>query len=236
VLSFIVPAYNEEYELGRTLGAIRSAAAAVEQPFEIIVADDGSTDRTPDIAQSEGARLVQIQRRQIAAARNAGARAANGDVLFFIDADTRISAEHITAALAALNAGCSGGGARVAVEDTIPRWGRIFIRVFSIVYFANNLGAGAFLFTTRANFERAGGFDEKLFMGEEVFFSIALKRIGRFKLLRIPVLTSGRKLRMHSGRKILAQSLWILLRGRRGARNRDNCELWYDGRRETNAR
>ena len=235
MLSFIIPAYNEEYELARTIASIRSAANSLGQQYEIIVVDDGSTDSTPDIARAEETVLVQIQRRQIAAARNTGGRAARGDVLFFVDADTRISPVHITDALSALIAGCSGGSARVDVDGVIPRWARIFLRVFSIVYFANNLGAGAFLFTTRENFDRIGGFDETLFIGEEVYFSMALKKIGRFNLLPAPILTSGRKLRMYSGTKILSRSLWIILRGPAAARNRKNCDFWYDGRRETAA-
>ncbi len=235
MLSFIIPAYNEEFELGRTISAIRDAADSTSEPYEIIVVDDGSTDATPEIARAESATLVQIQRRQIAASRNAGARVARGEVLFFVDADTRISAAHITEALGALKSGCSGGSARVAIEGAIPRWGRIFIRVFSVLYFSNNLGAGAFLFTTPENFAKAGGFDEKLFIGEEVYFSIALKKIGRFKLLPTPITTSGRKLRMYSGKQVLRQTLGILLRGPTAGRSRDNCAFWYDGKRETAA-
>jgi glycosyltransferase involved in cell wall biosynthesis len=233
MLSFVIPAFNEEFELARSIGAIRDAAESTGERYEIIVVDDGSTDATPQIALAEGASLVQIHRRQIAAARNAGAKAARGDVLFFVDADTRISPVHTADALAALKAGCSGGSARVAIDGEVPRWARVFVRLFSIAYFANNLGAGAFFFTTRSNFERAGGFDEQLFIGEEVYLSIALKKIGRFKLLPVPILTSGRKLRMYSGKHILSRSLWIVLRGKRAAQSRSNLELWYEGRRES---
>jgi glycosyltransferase involved in cell wall biosynthesis len=233
MLSFIVPAYNEEFELARSVAAIRAAADSVGKPYEIIVVDDGSTDATPRIAQAEGATLIQIQRRHIAAARNAGAKGARGEILFFVDADTRISVEHIADAIAVLNAGCAGGSARVAVEGEIPRWARIFIGLFSILYFSNNLGAGAFLFTTRDNFERIGGFDEKLFIGEEMYFSLALKKVGRFKLLPVPILTSGRKLRMYSSAHVLSRSFLILIRGPWGARSRRHLELWYEGKRET---
>jgi glycosyltransferase involved in cell wall biosynthesis len=233
MLSFIVPAYNEEFELARSIAAIRAAAEASGQSYEIIVVDDASTDATPTIARSEGAIVVSIQRRQIAAARNAGAKAARGEILFFVDADTRISAEHVIGAMAALKAGYVGGSARVVVDGVIPLWARIFVKVFSILYFANNLGAGAFLFTTRSNFERVGGFDEKLFIGEEVFLSMALKKIGRFKLLPGPILTSGRKLRMYSAKQILSRSIWIVLRGTSAVRSRDRLELWYEGRRES---
>jgi glycosyltransferase involved in cell wall biosynthesis len=237
MLSFIVPAYNEELELPSTLSAIRAAAAANSEPYEIIVVDDASTDATAQIAKSAGAVVVPVHYRQIAAVRNAGARAARGDVFFFVDADTFISPAHVTGARAALAAGCAGGGARVTTDGSVPLWGRVFVHVFSAFYFtAANLGAGAFLFTNRKNFEAAGGFDEQYFAGEEVYFSQALKKLGRFRLLADPVVTSGRKLRMHSARHVLGRSLGIILRGKRGVRSRENLDLWYDGKRETKAR
>src|SRR5919204_4151316 len=105
MISFIVPAYNEEAELPSTLAAIRAAASGAAQSFEIIVVDDASTDATSKIAEQGGARVVSIHRRQIAASRNAGARIARGEYLFFIDADTRINRSHVTKAMAVLEAG-----------------------------------------------------------------------------------------------------------------------------------
>lgn len=235
MLSFIVPAYNEEHELPRTLASLRLAAEAARQPFEIIVVDDASTDATAELAKRAGALVVPVHFRQIAAVRNAGAWAAQGDILFFVDADTRISSAHIIGALAALESGCAGGGARVVAEG-VPMWGRVFVQVFSAFYFTlSNLGAGAFLFTTRENFRAIGGFDEEFFAGEEVFFTVALKKLGRFKVLREPIVTSGRKLRMHSAGFILWRSLVLLLAGKRGVRSRQKLDLWYDGKRETKA-
>jgi glycosyltransferase involved in cell wall biosynthesis len=237
MLSFIVPAYNEELELPSTLSAIRAAADASSEPYEIIVVDDGSTDTTAAVAASGGARVVTIHRRQIAAARNAGAREARGDILFFVDADTRISPAHVPGVQRALAAGCAGGGARVITDGLVPLWGRVFVHVFSAFYFTvANLGAGAFLFTTRKNFDRVGGFDEQLYAGEEIYFSQALKKLGRFRVLADPAVTSGRKLRMHSARKILGLSVGIVLRGKQGVRSRDRLDLWYDGKRETKTR
>ena len=232
MISFVVPAYNEEHELPRTLAAIRDAAEG--RQFEIIVVDDGSTDATAVVAERAGARVISVSRRHIAAARNAGGRAARGDVLFFVDADTRINRSHVDGALGALKRGYSGGSARVAVEGFVPLWGRIFVRAFCVLYFGLNLGAGAFLFTTRRNFEIIGGFDEQYFIGEEVYFSVALRRRGRFKVLREPVLTSGRKLRMYPAKKILTNSFGIIIRGPSGARSRGpRLDLWYEGKRET---
>ncbi len=233
MISFIVPAFNEERELPSTLAAIRSAATSARQEYEIIVVDDASTDATAEVARGPDTQIVSINRRQIAAARNAGAHAARGNVLFFVDADTRINARHITDAIAALDAGYAGGSARLIADGEIPRWGRIFMKTFCAIYFAVNLGAGAFLFTSRKNFDAIGGFDEQFFIGEEIYFSFALRRFGRFKVLREPVVTSGRKLRMYSGRHIFSKTLSVLLGGPNAARSRRKLDLWYDGKRET---
>lgn len=231
MLSFIVPAYNEEFELPATLAAIRRAAQ--DRQHEVIVVDDASTDRTAPIAREGGAVVVTINRRQIAAARNAGANAAGGDVLFFVDADTRIEKVHVDLALEALTNGYSGGGARIDIDKAIPRSGRIFMKIFSPIYFANKLAAGAFIFTSRANFVKAGGFDENYFAGEEVWLSLALKKLGPLKILREPVVTSGRKMRMHSGWYLWAEAMRMILGGLAGYGTRQRHELWYDGKRET---
>lgn len=233
MISFIVPAYNEELELPATLAALHLAARESAQPYEIVVVNDDSSDATAEIAQGLDARVVSVCRRQIAAVRNAGARAARGDIFCFVDADTRISATHVVAAVAALRAGAVGGGARVRIQDEIPRWAKISVWIFSQLYFAANLGAGAFLFTSREFFERSGGFDEQYFAGEEVYFSKALKKLGKFKLLAEPVATSGRKLRMYSGREIFAQTLRIIFSGKRAVGTREKLGIWYDGKRET---
>ena len=153
----------------------------------------------------------------------------------FIDADTRIKQAHVTGALAALEAGYAGGSARVAMDGSIPIWGYILLRMFSILYFGLNLGAGAFLFTTRRNFEATGGFDEQYFAGEEVYFSLALRKLGRFKVLREPILTSGRKLRMYPAKQFLPNFFGVIIAGPRGVRSRAKLRLWYDGKREKRA-
>jgi glycosyltransferase involved in cell wall biosynthesis len=230
MISFIVPAYNEETELPGSLGAIHSAAAGYE--YEIVLVNDGSTDATAAIGEQFGARVISIERRQIAAARNTGANAARGDIFIFVDADTRIGPEHVCGAFNALESGFAGGGSRLAFDGEIPPWGKVMFDVFSILYFGLNLGAGAFLFTTRENFFAAGGFDEIYFAGEEVFFTVALKRLGKFTLLREPAITSGRKLRMYSVWKVLGGLLSVLFGGPRGVMSRKKLDMWYGGERE----
>jgi hypothetical protein len=231
-LSFVIPAHNEEHELPATLRAMRAAVDASSETCEIIVVDDASTDATAAIAQKFGARVVPVNRRQIAAARNAGAAVARGEILFFVDADTRIRPTHVAAALEALDAGYSGGSARIAVDTNLPLWARVFIRSFCALYFACGLGVGAFIFTRRTSFTAAGGFDEQYFAGEEVYLTLALKKLGRFKILREPIVTSARKVRMHPAHFVLGQSFFIIFGGPRALRSRGRLALWYDGKRE----
>lgn len=232
MLSFIVPAHNEELELPKTLEAIRRAAVKASHSFEIIVVDDSSTDGTRAIAEKLGAHIVSVRCRHIAAARNAGARAATGDVLFFVDADTQIETAHVEGAVAALQNGASGGSARLCFDRAIPFWAHVFFKLFCVTYFTANLGAGAFLFTTRENFFAAGGFDEQFFAAEETYLSIALKRFGRFRILPTPAITSARKLRMHRPAHVLRHFLRIIFGGPNALRSRRKLDLWYDGKRE----
>jgi len=105
MISFIVPAYNEEALIGRTLEALNRAAQGIGEPYEIIVADDASSDRTTAIAETHGTHVVRVNLRQIAGTRNAGAREATGDKLIFVDADTVVTNEVVRASIDAMNQG-----------------------------------------------------------------------------------------------------------------------------------
>ena len=102
MISFIVPAYNEESELSSTLKALGASAESANQRYEIIVADDASTDATAVIAVQAGAKVISINRRQIAAARNAGAGTARGEYLFFVELEGHQADSRVKRALEAL--------------------------------------------------------------------------------------------------------------------------------------
>jgi hypothetical protein len=93
------------------------------------------------------------------------------------------------------------------------------------------LAAGCYLFCTRAAFEAAGGFDERLFASEEIALSRALGRQGRVVILHETVLSSGRKLRTHSGWEILGMMSAVARQGSRALRSREQLGLWYGSRR-----
>jgi glycosyltransferase involved in cell wall biosynthesis len=230
MISFVVPAYNEEKYLGATLKAIHAAAREAGEIYEIVVANDASTDATARIAEEGGARVVRVEKRQIAATRNAGARAAAGDMLMFVDADTQVNGPLVAEAVAALRAGAVGGGAPVRF-DTATWWMRCLMAAIIPMFRVLGWAAGCFVYCTREAFEKTGGFDEEYFAGEEIVFSQALKRRGRFVIVRSFVTSSSRKLETHSGSQVLWLMVRLLAGGRRFLKKRANVAFWYPDKR-----
>jgi len=227
VISFIIPAHNEEALIGRTLAALHEAARALGEAYEIVVADDASTDRTGDIAREQGARAVAINGRQIAAARNAGARAASGELFFFVDADTVVNRRVVRAAVRVLRNGAVGGGCTVHLDGRLPLYA-VVLQLLMLVFHVIRLAPGCFLFCTRKAYEAAGGFDEALHWGEEVAFGNRLKRLGRFVMLHEFVTTSARKLRAHSALQLARVAVRLTLGGAEA--RRQGLEYWYGPR------
>jgi glycosyltransferase involved in cell wall biosynthesis len=232
MISFIIPAYNEERLLGRTLEAIQKAAKDVDVNYELIVVDDNSSDNTGKIANDLGATVVNVNHRQISAARNAGARVANGSLLVFIDADTVISTEILRSTMIAVNHKAIGGSAAFRFDGHVPLYGRVIQWLLYRIYRLGKVVGGSYLFCTREAFERVGGFDETVYGGEEMILSRSLKKLGGFILLKQTVLTSGRRLRIYSFRENMRI---IACLGTSGGRieDRNTGWFWYDGKRES---
>ena len=91
--------------------------------------------------------------------------------------------------------------------------------------------SGCFVFCKREVFEEVGGFDEKLFATEEIALSRAIKKRGRFVVLREQVFTSARKVRSHSPRELLAVIGLPLRKGRKAFQTREGLDVWYGARR-----
>lgn len=231
MISVIVPAHNEEQLIGTTLSALAASLQGLSEPAEVIVVDDASTDRTQEIVKAAGVRMLSVNLRHIAAVRNAGAVGSRGERLLFVDADTVVTPNVVRAAVRAMHEGCVGGGATVMWEGKLPPWARLSASVTRWTMRVGNFAAGCFVFATREAFEAVGGFDTRLYVTEELALSRALKRIGRFVVLREHVVTSGRKLRTHSVREILRMTVGVSLRGSAAFRDRSNLSLWYGDRR-----
>ncbi len=126
-VSVVIPARNEEANLGRTLSALfAQAPPGVE--LEVLVVDDGSTDETVAIACGAGARVILLGPRSLGgspgAARNRGARAATGDPIVFLDADCEPASGWLNALLAAHIAGERVVGGSLDVPAGMPATAR----------------------------------------------------------------------------------------------------------------
>lgn len=232
-ISIVIPAYNEAENLPATLDGLGKALAGLTDPAEIIVVDNNSSDATAEVAERLGARVVFEPVNQIARARNAGARAACGDHLIFLDADTLLPPALLTAALAELASGnCCGGGARIAFDKPLPWAAQLFVTAWDWISVHGELAAGSFFFCLRQGLLATGGFNEKVYAGEEIWFSRALKRWGVSRGLRFviipapPVLTSARKFQWYSAWRFVFFIL-LNLAFPFASRFRWLCPLWY---------
>ena len=178
MISFVVPAHDEAQHIGQTVAAIRAAADELRETVEIIVVDDDSRDATTSIAEAQGARVFHVAFRQIASTRNAGARVANGEILFFVDADTVANAKAIRAAIDALRGGAAGGGCVFTFDGVLPLWAKLMYPVAVFLSRRLRLVGGCFLFCHRTTFDSVGGFCERYYAAEEVAFIKGSRRSG----------------------------------------------------------
>lgn len=239
-ISVIIPAFNEEKLLEASLAEIKTACTAfIERGWEseLIVCDNNSTDRTPDLARAAGARVVFEPVNQIARARNAGAAAADGDWLLFVDADSEPNAALLSDVADQISGGrCAGGGATVLPDESSPT-AHFVVTIWNRLSRWRTWAPGFFIFCDATVFRHIGGFNESRFAGEDVDLSRRLKRYARANgrtvviLRRHPVITSARKLRLYRKRDYVRFLLRTLLTARRNLTDKNECRFWYDGLR-----
>jgi glycosyltransferase involved in cell wall biosynthesis len=239
-LSIIVPAYNEAGYIEYCLASIHAALEANSELLpaaEVIVVDNNSSDATAALAEAAGARVVREPVNQISRARNAGAAAACGDWLMFIDADSQLSTDLLGAALLQMQTPDFAGCGCLMDMGRVPFPARLMLGLWSTVSVALNWAAGSFIVCRADIFRALGGFSEELFAAEEIDFSRRMKRLARSRNLRFlilrdyPLRTSARKLRLYSTTELAGQTFRLFLRPRRSLRSRGGLGVWYDGRR-----
>ena len=218
--------------MAETLEALHTAGRASNQAYEIVVADDASTDTTVEVALQNNAVIVSVAHRQIAATRNAGAKAASGDWFIFVDADTLVNESVVLAAIQAMRNGAVGGGSGMRFDEPSPLYARLLLSLVVRLFRATDLAAGCFLFCTRNAFDKVAGFDEDYFGAEELVMSRALKQQGKFLILKQTVTTSARKLRTYSMKEVVLLTFEIFRRGTKAVKQRDGMEFWYAERRK----
>jgi glycosyltransferase involved in cell wall biosynthesis len=191
--SVVIPAYNEEKLLGRLLDSLDVARVSYgpADAIEVIVADNVSIDRTAAIAAERGCSVVTVEKRVIAAVRNGGARAARGEILAFVDADSQVHPQTFVEIDKALSTGRIVGGATgVTLERWSPGTALAYLTLLPIVLFTG-MDTGV-VFVRRNDFEVLGGYDENRLVAEDVAFLLALKGLGKMRGLKLTRVTSAK--------------------------------------------
>jgi len=193
-LSLVIPAFNEERYLPRLLESVEVARAAYTRgrdQVEVIVADNCSTDRTARVAEARGCRVVRVERRAIGAARNGGARVATGDILCFVDADSRIHRHTFDAIEATVTSARAVGGATGVTLERISPGIAVTFGVMVPFVWLTGLDTGV-VFCRREDFEAVGGYDERRLFAEDVVFLLALRRLGKARGQRLARVTTAK--------------------------------------------
>jgi len=221
-VSVVVPAYDGAAHIERLL---RSLAAQDAPPLEVIVADDGSRDATALLAERCGARVLHLPHRGPAAAKNAGAAAARGDVLVFVDADMSCAPCFLSRLVAPIADGSAIGSftREILLANPQNRWARAYAALrwsprdrLLPPDFPDRWTQ--FRAVARADFERAGGFDD-IGYGEDLTLA--------GKLGALAVAAPGAVCFHHhpeSLREVFANGRWV----GRGAAIRTLARPWWD--------
>jgi glycosyltransferase involved in cell wall biosynthesis len=189
-ITIVIPTLNEEAYLPKILNAL---ALQTHPADEIIIADAGSMDETIAIAKSYGLRVIQGG--LPAVGRNAGARFAKSELVLFLDADVIPPTDFIELCLEEfLRRDFNAATCLIdpladssSIDKVLCKGTNLYFRVISPV---SPHAPGFCILSKREFHEKLGGFDETLFLSEDIDYARRAKQNGRFGFLtskRIPV-------------------------------------------------
>ena len=231
--SIIIPAYNEEKYLPETLKSVTKAMSLVKFSGEVIVVDNNSTDITAQIAKSNGASVIFEAHNQISRARNKGAESAKGKFLIFLDADTIMPKDLLGKTFDNLqNNNCCGGGVTVDFDVPQDKFITAFKNFWNYISVKKSLAAGSYIYVLRECYDAIGGFNERVYASEEIWFSKKCLKWGRknnkiFKIIDdIKIITSGRKTKTFSTFQLYATMIFYMLFPF-AVRFKSLCFIWY---------
>jgi len=214
IISVVIPALNEEKLLPRCLDSLKRQE--FEGPFEVIVVDGGSQDRTVEIARDFGARVIKQKGKGIGDARFLGCREAKGEIIANTDADAILPPDWLKRILAFFEKNPEVGGLVGAFEwtnDAHP-FLKLLIRLHPIAYSLMALAAGHHYFSGR-NFairkkiyDQVGGFDRRLKYLEDCELASRVSKVTKIAYLpRLKVKTPDRRWRNKSLQTFLTRTV-----------------------------
>jgi len=185
MISIIIPTLNEEKYLPKILSDIKKQNFS---DYEIIVSDGKSEDKTKEIALIEGCVFVEDENRSPAKQRNKGAKAAKGDVLLFLDADTALPDGLLSAVYNEFKSrklSVAGFYLKFNSSKSVYRLLEFFyhrICWLGQYFFPASVGVG--ILSLKAKHNQIGGFDESIFIGEDYDYINRLSKAGRYRMIR----------------------------------------------------
>lgn len=207
-LSIIIPALNEADNILATLAPLQAMRA---RGVEVILADGGSVDATKTLAAPLLDFVIDSARGR-ATQMNAGARAASGEALLFLHADSQLPVNADFLIKDALSrARIAWGRFDVAIEGT-----HVMLPIIAAFMNARSRATGIAtgdqgVFATRAAFEACGGFPDQPLM-EDIEFSSQMRKIAPPICLADKIITSGRRWEKHGVWRTILLMWWLRLR------------------------
>ena len=183
MLSIIIPALNEEKYLPRLLDSIKKQSY---KDYEIIIADANSKDNTGKIAKKYGCRIVKGG--LPAVGRNSGAKAAKGDMLLFMDADSVIGEKFLENALNEIKSRKLDVTGVYIYPDTGKMLDNIFLGIYNTLLFSTQFyyphAVGSGIFCRKWLHRKVGGFNGNVRLGEDADYVKRCGKTGNFRMLR----------------------------------------------------
>ena len=181
-VSVIIPAKNEAEYIGNGLASL-AALDFTEDRYEVILADNGSTDNTIAIAESYSAKIANLpEKKTISAVRNGGAAMASGDILVFLDADCTVVPDWLSQAeryFERSDVVCFGSSPIIPEKATWVEKTWFLVRESHQQVFERQWQESTNMFIPKSIFAKAGGFNESLSTCEDVDLSYRLIKFGK---------------------------------------------------------
>ena len=222
MISFVIPAFNEEALLDDCLNSIAAEMASVDH--EVIVVDNSSTDQTANIARIHGAKVISAPIKGVVWARQAGFEAADGHLIAFIDADSQLPTGWLGVMQKVMHnpkaVACSGP----LVFNHLGLGKRILTAIFYsigvLISKAFPMVQGGNCVIRRDALRRVGGFDTSVeFYGEDTRTAMRMAKVG--KVCFVPgmfVWSSARRMEQEGfariGARYVVNYFWMLITGR----------------------
>lgn len=192
IFSIIIPAYNEENYIRKTLHSLKNQIC---QDYEVIVVANGCTDKTEEIVKKrKNVHILSLPKPNVSVARNAGALNANGKILVFLDADTQLAEDSLQKIKAEFTEQYS-----VATTKSLPDSDKAKFKIamgcknFYISYGLYK-GCSGVLICRKEDFAAAGKYDPEIIVKEHRKLILKLLERGKYKCIDTYATSSTRRL------------------------------------------